>query len=216
MTSDLLQYHLKELEIARDPSDPQHYLPPIGDGDGVILDVGCGIGQSTVHVDRSRNVTIVGLDMMLEPLMHGREIFNDIYFVSGKAEHLPFLDDIFDLVVSRVALPYSNVPASISEIARVLRPGGRVWLSLYTFDMENRAFWREVLRFNLKGVIWRSVGLLNGVALHFSGRVFKVFGINGYKSFQTKKAMRGLLKKNGFCDIEFTTDKRLIVTASFA
>lgn len=48
-------------------------------------------------------------------------------FVVADAEHLPFLDASFDLVTVRIAPHhYADVRAAVREMARVLRPGGRL------------------------------------------------------------------------------------------
>jgi ubiquinone/menaquinone biosynthesis C-methylase UbiE len=39
------------------------------------------------------------------------------------------------VVISRVALPYMHIPMALAEIARVVKSGGHVWLTLHPFAM---------------------------------------------------------------------------------
>jgi SAM-dependent methyltransferase len=49
--------------------------------------------------------------------------------VRGSIDELPFDDDSFDLVTATGVLEYSGVSRAVPEVARVLRPGGRIILS---------------------------------------------------------------------------------------
>lgn len=51
-----------------------------------------------------------------------------------QAEHLPFADASFDLVVSQYGLEYSDLGRSVPELLRVLKPGGRVRLLVHHAD----------------------------------------------------------------------------------
>jgi SAM-dependent methyltransferase len=55
----------------------------------------------------------------------------DVHAVLANAEHLPFADDTFDVVVSSEALEQIERPVrAIEEMARVLKPGGQLLLSV--------------------------------------------------------------------------------------
>ena len=69
-----LDYHPLELEIARDKDDLRMSLPEVLETDRVILDIGCGIGQSLIalgHFDRK----CIGLDVDQAAINYGRENF---------------------------------------------------------------------------------------------------------------------------------------------
>jgi SAM-dependent methyltransferase len=54
--------------------------------------------------------------------------------VCGNASVLPFSDDRFDLVTSIAAFEhFLDVPAVVSEVRRVLRPGGLAWIEIHLF-----------------------------------------------------------------------------------
>ncbi|MBY6112951.1 class I SAM-dependent methyltransferase [Mameliella alba] len=90
------------------------------------LDVGCGEGRFC-RMLRSIGITAVGLDPTPQLLSRARELDPDADYQSGRAEHLPFDDNSFDLVVSYLSL--IDIPGhirAIAEMARVLTPGGRL------------------------------------------------------------------------------------------
>ena len=62
-----------------------------------------------------------------------KQAYNNMMFVTGDAEELPFLDYSFDVVISRLAFHhFSNTELPFSEMARVLKKGGKLIL----IDME--------------------------------------------------------------------------------
>ena len=57
----------------------------------------------------------------------GKAGISNISFIKGYAEELPFLDRSFDIVVSRLAFHhFASVYEPFSEMARVLKPGGKL------------------------------------------------------------------------------------------
>jgi len=100
------------------------------------LDVGCGGGQEMIPF-ALRGAACVGIDISPESGRYGRELFQRhhptlrVAFVTGSAESLPFGDRAFDLVVCRVAIPYTNNRLALREMARVVRPGGVLILKLH-------------------------------------------------------------------------------------
>ena len=115
-------YHLGELKIARDPAHPRHILPNIRPGE-VALDVGCGAGQTLIVCCPGNRS--YGMDIDLDALRFGRTLTSEVLFACASAESLPYPSGYFDVVVSRVTLLYTYLPASLAEIHRVLKPGGR-------------------------------------------------------------------------------------------
>lgn len=90
----------------------------------------CVCGRSFAPLVQS----VVCLDATLPMLQIGRQEaekqhLNNITFVKGYAEELPFLDDSFDLVFSRLAFHhFADVSTAFSEMVRVLKPGGKLVL----------------------------------------------------------------------------------------
>ncbi|MBK6920719.1 MAG: methyltransferase domain-containing protein [Deltaproteobacteria bacterium] len=97
-----------------------------------VLDVGTGDGTYAL-VAASRGAEATGVDVDPEMLRAAEQRAGamklDVSFVKGRAERLPVDDRRFDLVLAVTVLCFVEDPAaSFRELARVLRPGGRVVL----------------------------------------------------------------------------------------
>ena len=205
--------HLRELEIARNPESPHYAMPEFSKDDQAILDVGCGIGQTLVGAQLETDKLLVGLDIDLELLNFGRRQFGYIKFVNGTAERLPFQNNSFDFVISRVALPYTNIPQSLAEIARVLKENGSVWFTMHSFSKTTKHLKQSIRKFDIKDVVYESYAIANGVFFHFFGRLF-YFPVNKrYLSFQTKSGMEKCMKKIGFIEICVQDGNHFVCTA---
>jgi demethylmenaquinone methyltransferase / 2-methoxy-6-polyprenyl-1,4-benzoquinol methylase len=99
-----------------------------------VLDVATGTGLVARALVRRYGCTVVGLDQSPEmlaaaqarlagaPALRGR-----FTLVAGEAERLPFADGEFDHLTFTYLLRYVDDPAAtLRELARVVRPGGRV------------------------------------------------------------------------------------------
>jgi SAM-dependent methyltransferase len=99
--------------------------------DDVVLDVAAGTGLVSRAL-AGAVVSVVAVDSTAAMIAQGRERaaaegHENLAFVSGSAEHLPFADASFTLVVSRFSLHhFADTGPAVDEMVRVLRPGGRV------------------------------------------------------------------------------------------
>src|SRR6266567_6397237 len=100
-----------------------------------VLDVGCGTGTLAIEVARriGRAGRVAGVDPGIQQIARARSKAArrnlPIDFQIGVIEHLPFSDQTFDVVLSTLMmhhLPDSLKSQGLSEIARVLKPGGRL------------------------------------------------------------------------------------------
>lgn len=196
-----LSYHLKELEIALDPASVHHAMPEFLSTDNDILDIGCGIGQLFVASPRIHGKRLVGFDIDSDCLAYGQRQFNYITYVNGSAERLPFQAGSFDLLVSRVSLPYTDIRRSLCEANRVLRVNGRIWFTLHSFSMTIRHLMESLRAFAVKDTIYTIYVLVNGCVLHFSGKQFPFIFAKRNESFQTTKGIHRAMKYAGFEDI---------------
>ena len=96
-----------------------------------ILDVATGTGMVAAELLRRADCTVVGLDQSPEMLAAARARFagdgRARGAVEGQAEELPFAEASFDALTFTYLLRYvDDPPATMRELARVVRPGGRV------------------------------------------------------------------------------------------
>lgn len=91
-----------------------------------VLDACCGTGDLAIAAERAGG-RVTGLDFSEQMLVRARGKSDSVEWVLGDVTALPFDDASFDAVT--VGFGIRNVPdleAGLAELARVLRPGGRV------------------------------------------------------------------------------------------
>lgn len=99
-----------------------------------ILDVACGPGIVTVGLAAKANA-VVGFDLTPEMLRQARDRCakagrGNVTFQQGSATALPFPDNSFDGVVTRLSVHHFDAPdAVLREMARVANPGGQLVLA---------------------------------------------------------------------------------------
>ncbi|MBA2643014.1 MAG: methyltransferase domain-containing protein [Actinobacteria bacterium] len=100
-------------------------LELLGVGPGEALDAGMGAGRLLAELAQ-RGWVVSGIDASAEMVAAARSRLPDsaARLVQGKIESLPFPDASFDAVVATGVLEYSELERALSELARVLRPGG--------------------------------------------------------------------------------------------
>ncbi len=104
----------------------------IGKGD-TILDVGCGGGATIVRLAaRADDGKTYGIDYSEESVAASRKTNHKLLaagrveVVLGSVSHLPFPDEMFDLVTAVETHYYwPDLQADMQEVLRVLKPGGR-------------------------------------------------------------------------------------------
>ena len=116
---------------------------PVGAGDDLeigpdsfVLDAGSGTGIVTLGFQDSglRPRRTIALDLSGNSLKIAREQFekekkidaSKIDSIQGNVLQLPFAEDVFDLVLTCGVLEYVSLDEGLKELARVLRPGGKL------------------------------------------------------------------------------------------
>jgi SAM-dependent methyltransferase len=120
----------------------------IGPGDRV-LDVAAGTGNASIPA-AERGARVVATDLTRELLDAGKSRAGDldIEWVAADAEHLPFEDASFDVVMSSIGVMFAphHQPAA-DELVRVCRPGGTIGLLSWTPEGMIGAFFRAMKPF---------------------------------------------------------------------
>lgn len=103
--------------------------------DARILDAGCGTGTLTLALLRSLTtpVKLTALDLSTSSMATAKKYVDknnphrqSVRFALGNVLALPFADDAFDLVVTSGVLEYVPLDEGLSELARVISPGGHL------------------------------------------------------------------------------------------
>jgi SAM-dependent methyltransferase len=90
-----------------------------------VLEVGCGPGELAERVQRELGAEVVAVD--ISPRMVELARSRGVDARRGDVQELPFEDGAFDCAVAAWMLYHvPDVERAISELARVLRPGGRL------------------------------------------------------------------------------------------
>lgn len=112
-----------------------------------ILEVGAGLGILAADVARrAPHADVIGVELQARQLASAEAPPKNLQLVQADANALPFARDTFDVVYCRYLLEHVENPSRVlSEMRRVLRPRGRVFVmendvSVCRFDPETPSF----------------------------------------------------------------------------
>jgi demethylmenaquinone methyltransferase/2-methoxy-6-polyprenyl-1,4-benzoquinol methylase len=146
------------LSFAQDPRWRAFLVERIEAGrKATVLDVACGTAAVSIELVRRYGCRVVGVDQSAEMLAAGRAridaagLGERIELEEGRAERLPFEDASFDALTFTYLLRYVDDPAAtMKELARVVRPGGRVaMLDFFVPGRVARPAWELYVRIGL-------------------------------------------------------------------
>jgi demethylmenaquinone methyltransferase / 2-methoxy-6-polyprenyl-1,4-benzoquinol methylase len=175
------------LSFGQDPRWRRFLVSRIPDDALHVLDVACG--TAAVSIELAQRVparSITGIDQSTDMLSAGRRrvasagLADRVELLEGRAESLPFGDADFDALTFTYLLRYVDDPrATLTELARVVRPGGV--MAMLEFAVPRgvwRPLWELYVRVGLPaagavaGTGWREVGtFLGGSIRDFYARV---------------------------------------------
>lgn len=123
-------------ERRTDDDDPElelleTVLEPLGES-ARVLDAGCGQGSPVLQRLAAAVEDAVGLDFSREQLRLAAGNVPEAALVAGDLTALPLRSDSFDAAVayhSLIHVPLDDHRTVLAELARVLRPGGRLLVS---------------------------------------------------------------------------------------
>ncbi len=145
---------------------------------GTALDVGSGPGNVTASLARAAGPGGLALGVDISESMLARAVHAEagpqVGFLRADAQRLPFRDNIFDAVTSLAVLQLiPNPAAALAEMARVLKPGGRLAVMVPTAGSTAR-FWR----------------MLPNVGAHVfdDDEIADILDANGFASVRVKNA----------------------------
>jgi ubiquinone/menaquinone biosynthesis C-methylase UbiE len=155
-------------------------LAPVAGGD--LLDIGCGPGMMVRELLDSRpdDFRIAAVDRssaMVKVCAQNAAGAKNFRALVGRVESMPFADASFDVILAMGVLEYAKISDGLSEISRVLRPGGRVLVTMLNPLSPYRFFeWH---------IYWRLLRLI--------GRGRAATGIHAY----SESALRGTMTTAG-------------------
>ena len=176
-----------------------------------VLDVGCGFGDSLNEEFQLRreglesppHIEMVGVDIDEQRLAVAKANYPNFVFLCAQGEKLPFPDESFDTVISRVAILYMDIPVALREMRRVLKIGGELRIKLHPLSFTLAELAAELrsgsLLSKIKNLIYRLYVLANGAVFHLTGNNFRFpLARHRCESFQTQSGMRRALLAAGF------------------
>lgn len=152
------EWRVADIGLITDRLERALILELAGDVAGLrALDVGCGDGELALEL-WERGAQVTGVDAAPEMIEAARERAKNrqasISFEVAAAEQLPFQSDRFDIIVAITILCFvQNAAPVFREMARILRPGGRLIIG----ELGKWSSWAAARRIRAWGgsALWR-------------------------------------------------------------
>jgi demethylmenaquinone methyltransferase/2-methoxy-6-polyprenyl-1,4-benzoquinol methylase len=169
----------------------------------LALDVACGTGDLSLELARvaAAGTRVIGTDFcrpMLEIAARKATSagVSEIPFVEGDALSLPFADESFDAASIAFGLRnLSSVEGGLSELRRVLKPGGRA--AILEFSSPVVPGFRALFGFYFTRVLPQIGGLLSG------SRAAYEYLPDSVSRFPDQKRLAALMTETGFEEVEY-------------
>jgi demethylmenaquinone methyltransferase/2-methoxy-6-polyprenyl-1,4-benzoquinol methylase len=163
------------LSFGQDPLWRRYLVSRVqADRHDIVLDVATGTGAVAHELLTKYGCRIVGIDQSPEMLAEARRRLGDrVELHEGRAESLPFADASFDALTFTYLLRYvQDPPATLAELARVVRPGGTIAMLEFALPQRiARPLWELYVRVGLPALGraispgWHEVGRFLGPSI---------------------------------------------------
>lgn len=184
-----------------------------------VLDVGCGAGQELLPFVTEKGALGFGMDIAPTVGRVGREMYAAhapsarVNFLRGTAEDLPFPSGSFDVVICRLALPYTHNERAFAEVSRVLRPDGKYLLKISGVRWYLLELTQAIKSGKVMSLIHATRVLLAGSIYHLTRRQPRT-RIPSTETFQSEWLLRRELRRHGLA-IQGKTPDSNPLTPSF-
>lgn len=164
-----------------------------------VLDVACGTGDLALAVlEVAPHARVAGVDFCRPMLVHAarKAVGRRVPFCEGDALRLPFADATFDAVTIGFGLRnLSSVEAGLSELLRVLRPGGTA--AILEFSKPVVPGFSALFQFYFSRLLPAVGGVVSG------SRAAYEYLPDSVRKFPDQKGLAGLMRGVGFERVEF-------------
>jgi len=166
-----------------------------------VLDIGCGAGQELLSFVADRRAFGLGIDISKEAGLAGRQLFaaqgldDRVAFARASAESVPCRSGSFDVIICRLALPYTDNHKVFAEFARILRPGGMILVKIHHPRFYLRKFTDGFRSGDVRSMVHSIRVLTAGTLYIVLGRQIRN-GIVGRECFQTERLLRQELRRH--------------------
>lgn len=164
--------------------------------DALILDVACGTGDLSLTLFETTGARVVGTDFCRPMLKIAASKTPDISLVESDALKLPFADSSFDVVTIAFGLRnLSSVESGLSEIRRVLKPGG--WVAVLEFSKPVNRILRPLFGMYFTRLLPLMGGVISGSKAAYSYLPASV------KRFPDQVELALLMEQAGFSQVHY-------------
>jgi SAM-dependent methyltransferase len=172
-----------------------------------VLDVACGTGNAAIRAAAAGG-HVTAVDLTPEMFVAGRRLAAEagvaVDWVEGDAEALPAEDESFDVVVSVFGCMFApRHRVAAAELARVLRPGGRLCVATWTPEGETGKLFRTLGAYSPPPPPFAEPPLLWGTEDH----VRELFEGTGVQVAFTRETVAFAEFDSAEAEIEFSTTK---------
>ncbi|MDW8344123.1 MAG: methyltransferase domain-containing protein [Verrucomicrobiae bacterium] len=156
-----------------------------------VLDAACGMGQWSIALAQENHI-VHGIDLSPARLRVASALAEEMgckncLFVRGRLERLPYQAEAFDAVFCYGALMFTEIPQTLAEFYRVLKPRGQLYVNANSFG------WAAHLLLD-RGLAQRNPATIRA-ALRM---LFRTARRMTSHRFLTRRTLTHMLQKSGF------------------